>query len=116
MILAELLVKRRSIRNFQEKAVPVELIKEIVNDSILAPSAGNGQPWEFVVITNQEMIDRISTESKNNLLHRIASNPGDYAKRYEKMLQKEAFHIFYHAPGSSNTFSPDVYSNLMFLC
>jgi nitroreductase len=98
MTLTELLVKRRSIRSFQERAVPVELIRDMVNDCILAPSAGNGQPWEFVVVTDREMMDRISIESKKNLLERIASNPGDYAQRYEKMLQKEAFHIFYHAP------------------
>jgi nitroreductase len=98
MTFAELIVKRRSIRNFQNKAIPAELIKSLINDSILAPSAGNEQPWEFVVVADQEMIDRISMESKNNLLERIASSPGDYAKRYEKMLQKENFHIFYHAP------------------
>jgi nitroreductase len=98
MTLTELLLKRRSIRNFQDKAVPIELIKDLVNDSILAPSAGNGQPWEFLVVTNQEMIDRISMESKRSLLERIAANPDDYAHRYKKMLQKDAFHIFYHAP------------------
>jgi nitroreductase len=98
MTFDELLVKRRSIRKFQDKAVSLELIKGIINDSILAPSAGNEQPWEFVIVTNREMIDRISIESKNYLLERITSNPNDYAKRYERMLQKEAFHIFYHAP------------------
>jgi len=98
MILSELLEKRRSIRNYEEKAVPLELIRRIIDDSILAPSAGNGQPWEFIVVTDREMMDRISIDSKKSLLERIASNPGDYAQRYEKMLQKEAFHIFYHAP------------------
>ena len=76
----------------------MELIMDMVKDSILAPNAGNEQPWEYVVITDQEMIDSISVESKKNLLERIASNPHDYAKKYEKMLQKEAFHVFYHAP------------------
>lgn len=98
MTLAEILIKRRSIRNFQNKAVPLEIIKGILDDCILAPSAGNGQPWEFLVVRNREVIDRISVESKRNMLDRIASNPDDYALRYEKMLQKEAFHIFYHAP------------------
>jgi nitroreductase len=98
MTLTELLIKRRSIRHFQDKTIPGELIKGILNDSILAPSAGNGQPWEFIVVTNREMIDRISVECKNNLLKRMANNPRDYAKRYEKMLQKSHFHIFYHAP------------------
>ena len=98
MTFVELLVKRRSIRHFQTKTVPGELIMGIVNESILAPNAGNEQPWEFVIVTNQEMINSISMEGKKNLLERIASNPHDYAKRYERMLEKEAFHIFYHAP------------------
>lgn len=98
MNLSELLVKRRSIRNFQPEKVPGELIETIVNESILAPNAGNEQPWKFIIVTHREMMNRISDECKLNLLNRIASNPGDYAKKYEKMLQKEAFHIFYHAP------------------
>ena len=98
MNLSELFVKRRSIRSFQKKAVPKELIEGIINDSILAPNAGNEQPWKFIAVTNQELINRISLESKKNMLNRIASNPDDYAKKYEKMLQKQAFHIFYHAP------------------
>lgn len=98
MYLSELLRNRRSVRNFQEKPVPLDIIREIIDDSILAPSAGNEQPWKFIVVRNREMIDRISAECKRNFLERIASHPDDYAKRYEKMLQNEKFHIFYHAP------------------
>lgn len=98
MEFKELLKKRRSVRNFQKKKISRKLILEIITDSILAPSAGNEQPWEFFVVTNREMIDRISAECKKNFLERIASNPNDPAKKYERMLQKESFHIFYHAP------------------
>jgi len=116
MTLTELLVKRRSIRNFQNRAVPTELIRDILNDCILAPSAGNEQPWEFIVVTSQEMINRISIESKRNLLERIACNPGDYALRYEKMLQKESFHIFYHAPVVIYILGPTGLKNLYVDC
>lgn len=98
MDFSELLVKRRSVRHFQDKVVPLELISKILAESTLAPSAGNEQPWKFIVVSNRELIDRISAICKRTLLHRIASNPNDYARRYEKMLQKEHFHIFYHAP------------------
>jgi len=98
MNFSEILINRRSIRNYQDKPVPSDMIQSIINDSILAPSAGNEQPWKFIVVSNREMIERISVESKKNMLERIASNPDDYAKKYEKMLQNEAFHIFYHAP------------------
>jgi len=98
MNFTELLKNRRSIRKYQDKPVPSELIKSTINDSILAPSAGNEQPWQFIIVNNREMIDRISDECKKSMLERIAANPNDYAKKYEKMLSNEAFHIFYHAP------------------
>lgn len=98
MTLSEIFKTRRSVRNYQVKPVSMDIIQSIIDDSILAPSAGNEQPWKFIVVSNPEMIDRISNECKKNFLERIASNPNDFAKRYEKMLQKESFHIFYHAP------------------
>lgn len=76
----------------------MDLINSLLSDSILAPSAGNEQPWNFVVVRNRKMIDRISAECIGRMLERIASTPDDYAKKYEKMLQRESFHIFYHAP------------------
>jgi len=98
MTFAEILENRRSIRSYQEKVIPLEIINSIINDSILAPSAGNEQPWKFIIVNNRDMISRISNESKKNILERIASNPSDYAKKYEKMLQNESFNIFYNAP------------------
>ena len=98
MNFSEVLKNRRSVRQFKEKSVPADLILSILNESILAPSAGNEQPWKFIIVNNSNTINRISDECKKNMLERIASNPNDYAKKYQKMLQNKAFHIFYHAP------------------
>jgi nitroreductase len=98
MEFSELLIKRRSVRHFLDKPVALDIINSILSDSTLAPSAGNEQPWKFIIVSKREMIDRISGVCKRSMLDRIASNPNDYAKKYEKMLQKESFHIFYHAP------------------
>lgn len=98
MMLDEVIQNRRSIRNYQDRPVSLATIQSIINDTILAPSAGNEQSWKYLVVNNKEMIDRISYECKKNFLDYIAANPGDYAKKYEKMLQNESFHIFYHAP------------------
>jgi len=40
---------------FEEKSIPEEAIKEILTAGTMAPSSGNMQPWEFVVIENPEM-------------------------------------------------------------
>jgi len=47
--IVELLKKRRSIRDYEDKEVSIEIIKEIIKESCLAPSSGNGQPWRFIV-------------------------------------------------------------------
>nr|WP_319509341.1 nitroreductase family protein [uncultured Draconibacterium sp.] len=98
MMLDEIIQNRRSIRNYQDKPVSLVTIRSIIKDSTLAPSAGNEQPWKYLVVNNKAMLDRISDECRQNFIKRIAVNPGDPAKKYEKMLQNESFHIFYHAP------------------
>ena len=50
MELKEAILGRRSIRNFLKKEIPEELIKEILTDAQWAPSWGNTQAWEIMVI------------------------------------------------------------------
>ncbi|MCS7230940.1 MAG: nitroreductase family protein [Elusimicrobiota bacterium] len=45
---------RRSIRKFKQIEIDIKLLRQIVSDGSLAPSAGNKQPWEFIVVTNKE--------------------------------------------------------------
>jgi nitroreductase len=94
----ELLKTRRSIRNFKNQKIPTELVKEIISDSCLAPSSGNGQPWNFVIINNADMIKRLSDESKKTLLSYIEKNPDSSVKRYKGALENDAFNVFYNAP------------------
>ncbi len=46
----EVIRERRSIRRFQDRPVPRELIEEILDLTVQAPSAKNSQPWRFVVL------------------------------------------------------------------
>ena len=98
MTFEELLRNRRSVRNYHGDPVSVDVIQEIINESTLAPNAGNEQPWKFIIVNDREMIKKISDESKKNILARIAANPNDYAKKYQKMLENESFNVFYNAP------------------
>ena len=56
----EALKTRRSIRRYEEKPVPKELLEEIIDTARLAPTANNIQPWEFVVVTDGEMRRKIA--------------------------------------------------------
>ncbi len=51
---------RRSVRNFKEKPVPDSIIQRIIEAGRFAPTAGNCQPWKFIVITDPDMIDKIN--------------------------------------------------------
>lgn len=59
MNLLELSTKRYSLRNFEKKPVEKNKIEYILEAARLAPSAVNYQPWYFVVITENESIQKI---------------------------------------------------------
>jgi coenzyme F420-0:L-glutamate ligase / coenzyme F420-1:gamma-L-glutamate ligase len=52
--LASLLKGRRSVRQFQARQVPRELIEQVLEAARWAPSPHGRQPWRFVVLTRQE--------------------------------------------------------------
>lgn len=55
----QLLRKRRSIRRFKPDPIPDESIEKILEAGRWAMSGANGQPWEFIVVKNQETKDKI---------------------------------------------------------
>lgn len=50
---------RRSIRTYRPEPVPDPLIADILAAGMSAPSAGNQQPWQFVVITDRRLREAI---------------------------------------------------------
>jgi len=54
------LLSRRSIRRFKPTDVDANLIKRILDVARYAPSAGNRQPWIFIVVTDPEVKSRLA--------------------------------------------------------
>lgn len=52
----KLLKTRRSIRKFKNKKVKKDKLEKIVETARYAPTANNVQPWQFVVVTDEEKI------------------------------------------------------------
>ena len=50
--------RRRSIRKFKDQPVSDEQVEVLLRAAMAAPSAGNEQPWEFVVIRDRAKLDR----------------------------------------------------------
>lgn len=55
----EAILSRRSIRRYTARPVPEGVITELLEAAMSAPSAGNEQPWQFVVITDRRTLDEI---------------------------------------------------------
>jgi len=53
------ILTRRSIRKYTKQAVSDDLINQILEAAMAAPSAGNGQPWQFLVINDRKLLDEI---------------------------------------------------------
>lgn len=50
---------RRSIRKYQDRPIEETLLHQCLAAAMSAPSAGNAQPWQFVVLTERRILDRI---------------------------------------------------------
>ena len=93
MDLLKVIQERKRIRAYKPDPIPKERIEEILRLTILAPSAINLQPWEFIVVTGEEKKRLSRTLIKAYKEKQIACSPGNvkplpktYGKRGAKTL------------------------------
>jgi nitroreductase len=55
----KVILERRSVRKFKDKQVPEKLVRRVLEAGRFAPSAGNSQPWRFIVVRDKKMIDEM---------------------------------------------------------
>ncbi len=55
----DIILTRRSIRKYRNKDVSDELVEKLLKAAMSAPSAGNQQPWHFIVVRDREILDEI---------------------------------------------------------
>lgn len=61
--LLDTIVQRRSVRRYKEKLFPMEELTSLVEAARWAPSAGNSQPWEFVLVNEEKMVRALKSVS-----------------------------------------------------
>ena len=59
----EAIFSRTSIRKFENRPVEDEKIEKLLRAAMAAPSAGNQQPWEFIVVTDPQLSSALSSVS-----------------------------------------------------
>ena len=76
--LFEMLNRRRTVRDFSDKEVPIELIEKTIACAGTAPSGANLQPWRFVIIQDAEIKKQI----------REAAEREEYESYHGRMSEK----------------------------
>ena len=59
MEVKQAILERRTIRKYSDKAISDETVTEIIRAGMYAPSAGNQQSWEFLIIRDRDKISKI---------------------------------------------------------
>jgi len=68
MSLVDIILKRRSIRNYRNESIPEKVLRNILEAGRMAPSANNSQPWHFVVITESKLKEKLATGRWNRFI------------------------------------------------
>jgi nitroreductase len=61
MDVFETILTRRSIRKYKKQTISDELVQKLLHAAFSAPSAGNQQPWHFVILDDRKMLNVIHT-------------------------------------------------------
>lgn len=64
-MVLEAIEKRQSVRSYQDKEIPEEILQQILEAGRLAPSAKNGQPWKFIVVKDKKLKEKLIPACKN---------------------------------------------------
>ncbi len=75
--------ERRSCRNFSPDPVSEETIEQILEAGIWAPSPLNSQPWQFVVITNEDVKGKIISEADRCRKWAIEASGWGWLEKYK---------------------------------
>jgi nitroreductase len=92
--------ERRSIRSYKPEPVPRKYIEKIIDAGNWAPSAGNLQPWRFVVIEDEKIRGELSSTVNPNwrrvMEQLMKKDPERYGMHREYMNVEDP--VFYSAP------------------
>lgn len=63
--MLELFYKRRSIRKYKDIKVEEEKIEKLIEAALLSPSGRSRKPWSFVVVENEELLEKLSKSKEH---------------------------------------------------
>ena len=96
MDIAQAVKQRKSIRAFKPDPLPKEMLRELMELSLRAPSWANTQPWDFAIVSGtvleeiRQTYTRISNEESRTDLARPLGFPEPYNSRHQALRKRDA--------------------------
>ncbi|MGI6453101.1 MAG: nitroreductase family protein [Syntrophomonadaceae bacterium] len=63
--MLELFQRRRSIRKYQDRPLTQDQLDLLVKAALLPPSSRNNKPWEFVFVTDKELLKKLAASKEH---------------------------------------------------
>ncbi|MGE4272209.1 MAG: nitroreductase family protein [Desulfitobacterium sp.] len=60
MAIKDFLQKRRSIRKYTNIPIEKEKVDQLIRSALLSPTSRNGRPWEFILVEDRDLLERLS--------------------------------------------------------
>jgi nitroreductase/putative intracellular protease/amidase/ketosteroid isomerase-like protein len=92
----QVLKTRRTVRSFRPDAIPDEHLKSILEAARFAPTAGNQQPWTFLVIRDRAKLDRLQRDALEWYLERQKAGAGQGPAAEDASLRQTLSEILAH--------------------
>ncbi len=93
MTVFEAIYSLRATRIYEDRPIPADVIHQIVQAGTMACSSGNTQPWEFVVVTQRDLKERI----KVHMVDAFSTIDAERAQKPEQLVDGVGRPITGHA-------------------
>ena len=78
--------------------MPLEMVNEIIEDSIKAPNSQNLQPWSFIIVQDKDLMKKLSDSSKAAMIEDIEKEGDPVRLEFASRLKSNDMNVFYNAP------------------
>jgi nitroreductase len=94
----EAIMTRRSVRIFEKRQIPDSILDEIILAGTYAPSGLDLQPWGFVVVQDQALLNSVSDYCKPRIVSYLKNIHEGMSDEFRTLMERKESSIFHHAP------------------
>lgn len=106
------MIRRRSVRRYLDREVPGDLLDQLLQAGLYAPSGGNHQYVRLFVLQDKDRLERLNSELCRAFFER-KQDPSDYQNKSVLRARKSGCNFLFHAPVLISAVSPRGHGNSM---